>query len=437
MCVSSPTVVFAFLIAIVFIFSSCNSFLSNQSKSLIALNKAFQNQRPFESRISDFDYAPIKNIRGKNTENFDKTSFDFVKELALKDASENQSAENLHALGRIYLTEKRFDDAIEQFENALETSPNNVKLHNDLGTAFLEKAKNNDDSLKLLANSLEEFSKAIELDKTSKEAYFNKALSIQLMNLPNQTKEAWQEYIELDNSTDWSKEAERNLQSIESKRVKDYSAKELEEEFIKAFKIDDDALALQLVSENRELIQEKYLPQKLAMSYLLAKENERSEKLKVFIYLGKIEKERFGDNYASDLAKLYGEASDREIEFLKQAQSFVKKGYSFCKKGEFSEALTAFYSAKKLFLKANDLIEANTISDHFIAYCLYFTEKKEEALKKFKLIDEFCLERNYKWFHIANFYWINGRNTAIFAYDSITKVKDSYKKRTRYFTRFR
>ena len=47
----------------------------------------------------------------------------------------------LHELGRVYLAEKNFDDAIKQFEKAVKLAPNNAKLHNDLGVALMEKAK--------------------------------------------------------------------------------------------------------------------------------------------------------------------------------------------------------------------------------------------------------------------------------------------------------
>ena len=108
--------------------------VSTDSEILTALNKAYRAERPIESRITDLDYAPNSKIRAAQTTRTKpiKSNRDLAGTLALKAVSENPTAENLHTLGRVYLAEKNFDDAIEQFEKAVKLAPNNAKLHNDL-----------------------------------------------------------------------------------------------------------------------------------------------------------------------------------------------------------------------------------------------------------------------------------------------------------------
>ena len=90
----------------------------------------------------------------------------------------NENAESLHELGRVYLAEKNFDNAIKQFEKAVEFAPNNAKLHNDLGVALMEKANLSDQGkLENLAKANEEFAKAIELDKNSTRRLFQSGIN--------------------------------------------------------------------------------------------------------------------------------------------------------------------------------------------------------------------------------------------------------------------
>jgi len=113
---------------------------------------------------------------------------------------------------------------------------------------------------------------------------------------------------------------------------------------------------------------------------------------------------------------------------LKKAQEAVLGGYKFCLDNDFSKALVKFNLAKDLFIKAGNFIEANTICQHFIAYCLYNTDKKTESIKLFTQVDEFCKKKSYKWLYLMNLYWFIGWNHGSSDYKSITKVKEDYER---------
>ena len=87
-----------------------------------------------------FDYAPAATTRGDEAK-VDRVARNRAERILLDEVSEHPSAASHHALGRLYLAEHKFDDAIAEFEEALKTDPNNGQLHSDYGAALLEKGK--------------------------------------------------------------------------------------------------------------------------------------------------------------------------------------------------------------------------------------------------------------------------------------------------------
>ena len=223
---SSPFVTaaaFAVLVIIAFIagkviFQSAN--VKDASVDL-ALNKAYQNERPFDSRISGFDYAPTNNSRGAEKKDSDTLSLDRARILSDDSFEKVKTAASLHSLGKVYLAGKDFDKAIGQLENAKELAPQDVGILNDLGSAYLEKGKTlsisgDGRSNELLAKSLGEFEKAIAIDPNLQSARFNKAICLQALKQPHQAQEAWQEYLKLDDQSPWANEARQKLKIIQS-----------------------------------------------------------------------------------------------------------------------------------------------------------------------------------------------------------------------------
>ncbi len=373
----------------------------SQPESLIALNKAFKNQRPVEARITDFDYAPLKNERGNNNESFDKTNFDLAKMLALKDASENRSAENLYALGRIYLTEKKLNDAIEQFENALETSPNLTKLHNDLGIAFMEKALEKEEgSLELFAKANEEFAKVIESDKNLPEAHFNQAICIEHLNLPNQAKEAWENYLKLDSNSQWANEAKEHLQILKENKPISKTKEDVLQDFLKAKRNNDEEKAWQTLSRNREMITGKLIPQQLIFLFVDSKnkvdEAKAKEALDALFYAGKLEEEKSGDLYWRDIDKFYSNVAENKIPMLKKAEDLMRDAYELRFRQKYAESLEKFVSSKTFFAKAGNTAESK-MCDYWIAQHFFQLNRLSESNEIFNDLANLGETKKYKW----------------------------------------
>ncbi len=284
-----------------------------EEHTLASLNRAFRVERPLESRISGLDYAPKTDLRGDRLDTVDKIALNRAERLALDAAVENEVPARLHSLARIHLAKGEFDQAIQLLERATTASPPNAQTLNDLGTALLEKAKGMDDTpgdrTQLLASALDNFENAIENDPKLPEPRFNRALSLSAMNLPLQEAKAWEAYLEFDRASKWADEARQRLEILrtDSHQRRSRTSDELLREFLTAYRQNDDDSAYKLVSENREMITSKLIPQKLAFSFSSSEPGSAaaSEFLAALRYIGKLELARSKDPFWLTLADFY------------------------------------------------------------------------------------------------------------------------------------
>ncbi|HEX8288883.1 MAG TPA: CHAT domain-containing protein [Pyrinomonadaceae bacterium] len=263
------------------------------------------------------------------------------------------------------------------------------------------------ESLKLLDQSLKYLEKAIELNPKLPEARFNRALALQALFSTEQAKQAWRDYLLLDTNSPWAEEARRNLQILEEQKNQERSADELERDFLGALRDKSDEKAWLLLSQNRELIKGKYLPQRLAMSYLAASDSEKEPLLYALQYAGELEQQRNGDLFAKDIAHFYLTVPKSKIESLKQAQTAMQNGYRFCLQLNYEAALSEFNNARNLFKRVDNIWEAK-LSEYFIGYCLINNNRPKEALAEFQNVAEFSESQNYKWLKMTSLHWIGG-----------------------------
>jgi tetratricopeptide (TPR) repeat protein len=372
---------------------------SNSQEILAELNKAYASERPLESHISDLDYADFEKIRGDDKSKDEESKIDKVAEkhagmMSVKAASENPTSENKHVLARYYLTRRQFDDALEQLKGAEKLSPDNPGILNDLGIVYLEKSKiaaGNAEKLELTAQAIEMFDKALRLKPDFLPALFNKALAVETY-LPSQAEKAWQTYLESDSTSGWAEEARKKLERLKNSKSQTFSnGSQLELAFLDAYEQKDEDKAFRIVSENRELIDGKYLPIRLTDSFV--NEQDSSKKLDSLEFLGDIEEKRIKDRFAADLTDYYQNSYGSSYALLKDAKSYVKAGIDLCLKDDYKNALEQFRSAQKLFLRARNEIEANTVCLHFIAYCLYNLNQRKQAYRLFKEVDDYCKKK--------------------------------------------
>lgn len=387
------------------------SFQSPLDMGLAQLHLAYKGQRSLEPRIADFDYASLTDERGAGEPDAtDTLARDKAFGLLTLATVQNPTPASWQALGQFCLAEKDFDKASGYFERALALAPMDAKLHSDLGAVLLEagkkaKAEKDGKGSELYNKSLWHIEKAIELNPTLLEPYFNKALNREASFLQKEAIAAWQKYLELDPDSDWAKEARQHLRELELKETQNFTGDQVEKAFLTAFREKNDVRAEQIISRNRELIVKKYLPQKLAMSLVESPLNERDEYLHALVYAGELEKKAIGDPFGSDIAAFYQTVSERDLDLLKNAQASMQKGYELAIRPDFNLALKEFESARATFLQVGDTWEAR-LSELFIVYCLSNSDRVNESIPVAEVAAEYCRKNNYKWLHSTMRFWL-------------------------------
>jgi CHAT domain-containing protein/cytochrome c-type biogenesis protein CcmH/NrfG len=409
-----------------YIFSKIDLFNPPQQRAMAFLNKAFKEGRPLEGRISDFDYAPYNSVRDGEVPALD-IDFDRAKSAARGQMDDEPTPENRHQLARVYLSAREFDNALKLLEEAHTAAPGNAEIISDIGVVYLEKSRsaNGNERITLVAGAIDHFDQALAIDPELLPARFNKAIAMETY-FPNRAKEMWQEYLRHDQASDWAAEARNHLEALNKESVKSFStAEELESAFAIAYREGNDDRALEIASQNRELVGEKYLPQKLAAD-LVKKKKTENEKLALLKYLGEIEKRSVGDSYAADLAVYYEDVPEGQFPLLREAQEKIKEGFRLClETNDFEQARLKFEAARDLFLKAGDVIEAETIGNHFIAYCYYNTDRHRLAYPLLQKVNDYCAAKNYEWFRLMNLdFLLGGRE--LLGYQSFTDNENDY-----------
>jgi tetratricopeptide (TPR) repeat protein len=179
---------------------------SEFDKGLAALQTAYAGERPTEARVSALPYSSYNQTRGASVDD-QRTDNLRRAELHLTQAVKDKPApEAHHALGKVYLAQDRFDEAIREFEQSLSGSKNEAQVYNDLGVAWLQKGDYN--------RSVDNFNKALQLDSNLQEALFNRALAYEKQSRSNEAKADWNEYLKRDSTSPWAAEARRHLTRI-------------------------------------------------------------------------------------------------------------------------------------------------------------------------------------------------------------------------------
>ena len=179
---------------------------SEFDKGMSALKKAYGVGRPIEPRVSELPYSRFESTRGSAANDQREESLRNAQlnlEQALRD---KPTSEAHHALGKVYLAQGKPDDAIREFEQALNASRNQAQIYNDIGAAWLQK---ND-----FDRSLDSFNKALQLDGNLLEALFNRALCYQKQSRLEEAKAGWNEYLKRDSASPWANEARVYLNRI-------------------------------------------------------------------------------------------------------------------------------------------------------------------------------------------------------------------------------
>lgn len=268
---------------------------SVSADELAELRQIYQKERPTETRITEFGYAPQGELRGEPEER-DRGRLRRIENNLIEATEKRPNARTHHSLGVFYLTQRKYADAIREFESALKFDAGSAKIYNDLGAAYFELAKSGGKEKRLenLGRALEAFTRATELDGNLPEALFNRSLALQELGLSRQAKESWTLYLQKDSSSPWAEEARKQMARLESEQSLFKSPEQVLEDFLTAYRARDDRRAQQIHNETKGLLREAAVPLQLSKRYLLLKqqgaEAKAKESLDALAYIGDFER---------------------------------------------------------------------------------------------------------------------------------------------------
>ncbi len=371
----------------------------------LALNRAYRSQRPFEGRISGFDYAPLVQVRGSGNSNIDSLARAQAERLLLDAAFNRPNPAALHALGRFYLAEKKFKEAGEQFDRALQSAPDDAQLHNDQGVALMEHVRVAGEpeagaEIEQLARALEHFNKALKLNSALPEARFSRALLYQRMWLPQQAHEEWQRYLKQDTASAWAAEAKRNLQQLAEQQQQAAPAPSLLlQRLLQAQKTSADKEAWNIVNQHSDRVGSLVVHELLnELTAALSKDDAVALKRwqAVLADVGALAQRFTGDCFISDLAVFYQQQAARQRATLLEARTLLQAGQKQFDVTKLEEARSLFARAGSLFNSIGDRGEALQ-AEYMWAHCQRAKTAMAVRAATHVRLAQVCRKLKYNW----------------------------------------
>jgi CHAT domain-containing protein len=186
---------------------------------LADLVRSVGDQRLIEPRLTGgFRYARFVRLRsGDAPQGLDAQPPAVIAAVArIRERAETDtSPEALSALGITYLVSGDASAAVKALESAAAQAPQDPRIQSDLAAAYLTRASRLDEPVDL-PRALEAAEKAVALPGAPEEAWFNRALALEDLQLADEARKAWNDYLERDPSSAWAEEARRRLAEIKT-----------------------------------------------------------------------------------------------------------------------------------------------------------------------------------------------------------------------------
>jgi tetratricopeptide (TPR) repeat protein len=182
---------------------------------LQALVAAVGNERTIVPRLAGgFAHAPMRALRGPTTTSNLPPDTRIVLAQLEKDTANATRPLELRLRGMVSLLGGNTDMAIMALEEAARLRPDDARVLNDLGAAYLvrgTRTASKDD----LSNALAAVNRALNADRSLAEAWFNRAYALEHLGLAEEAREAWQAYLTIDDRSGWADEARTHLRGLE------------------------------------------------------------------------------------------------------------------------------------------------------------------------------------------------------------------------------
>ncbi len=391
---------------------SLTLYFTGKSKpdQLAELRSIYQKARPTETRISKFGYAPLEQLRGA-PEPGERNRLRRIENSLSEAAEKAPNARTHHALGVFYLTQQKYPEAIKEFASALKFNGEDGRIHNDLGAAHFELSKTGAKEKKFeeLALSLEEFTKAAELDGNLLEALFNKSLALQEMRLPREAKESWELYLRKDPSSPWAEEARKNLARPESERSLFKTDEQVLTDFLIARRNHDDRRSQKIHDDTKGFLTGPAVPHQLSRRFLLARlhgnDAEAKESIEALNFIGSFEQARSGDLFFAELACYYAAVSPDKTGRLLEAGDAFASGQRLVKERDYARAILQFERSRDLFAGLGNTCDA-AAAENWAVQFLPDTARVAEGRRRLAAAIAMAEGKGFKVLLSPAYYWL-------------------------------
>jgi hypothetical protein len=182
-----------------------------------------QRVRPVEGRLMGGGGFPYKPAPSPTRGGTDKLGRGWSSEVTMatanieKFAEGNTSARARAALGVALIVDGELDAAVTILEQAAKDLPDDPAVHANLSAAYLARARwwNHPEDW---PKALDAADRAIGLDASAAEPYFNRALAFEGLEQTDRAARAWSDYASRDRDSGWAREAEERRKALSAHR---------------------------------------------------------------------------------------------------------------------------------------------------------------------------------------------------------------------------
>ena len=180
------------------------------------LAQAYQEQRSFDFRMAGAKHADVRVERaGESLFSRPAPLLKAGEQLKSRVLSNPDDPEALRLMGEAQMMMGEAAEAVRTLEKARDLNRRDAHILADLGTAYALRG----DVEKQPGDyfiALDHLGEALQMEPAAHETLFNLALVLERVQLKDQAVDRWEEYLRLDPSSDWAKEAERHLAELKA-----------------------------------------------------------------------------------------------------------------------------------------------------------------------------------------------------------------------------
>ena len=179
---------------------------------------AYAQQRPFELRISDAAYGPLRQERAGERSSFSQPADLLRAKYLIKEKLTSRPDDEtlLAASARIELLDGHYEEAIRTFGRLLDAKPDSPPLLIDLATAYFQRAEAGNRAIDY-GQAIELLSRSLAKRPDDRVALFNRAIALEKMYVYNEAIRDWEHYLRVDPDSKWAAEARRRLNQLQEK----------------------------------------------------------------------------------------------------------------------------------------------------------------------------------------------------------------------------